>query len=299
MACPVTAEPAGAASVPARDGLPSRFLTVRVHELGLEPSLTAVCAGYEGGEWRAADYARHILNWVPDFALRHSERAGLNSGIAQEVIRRAVQSTFGSKSAGQGGVPGEILLHIVCRDLFGSDTVVSKVFFKTGANDEVKGFDGVHVVQARDGLELWLGEAKFYASRNDAVRDALKSVRDHLQTDYLRSEFNLITPKIDDAWPYAAQVRQLIDGNASLDQVFDRVTIPVLLAYESPAVQGHRRDNAEFRAAFLAEMRDGWARFSRHCSSPPLPVRVRLFLAPLASKQALVRELDRRLVGWS
>ena len=84
----------------------------------------------------------------------------------------------------------------------------------------------------------------------------------------------------------------------SLDQVFERVTIPVLLAYESPAVQGYSRDCAEFRAAFEAEMRDGWARFSRQCSSRPLPVGVRLFFAPLESKQALVSELDRRLPGW-
>ena len=294
----MSAEPIEPVGAPARTDLPSRFLTVRMHDLSLEPSLTAVCAGYEGGQWRASDYARHLLNWVPDFALRYSERTGFNTGTGMEIIRRATRSVFGTKSAGQGGVPGEILLHIVCRQVFGSDTVVNKVFFKTGVNDEVKGFDAVHIVDTPDGLELWLGEAKFYTSRNDAIRDALASVREHLQTDYLKSEFGLITPKIDDAWPYARQVRQLIDGNMSLDQVFERVTIPVLLAYESPAVQGYSRDCAEFRAAFETEMRDGWARFSRQYSSRPLPVRVRLFLAPLESKQALVGELDRRLPGW-
>lgn len=288
-------EPAGAA---AHADLPSRFLTVRVHDLSRAPSLTAVCAGYERGEWRSADYARHLLNWVPDFALRHSERPGFTTGTGMEQIRRAMQLVFGTRSAGNGGVPGEILLHIICRQVFGSETVVNKVFFKTNENDEVKGFDGVHIVNTPDGLELWLGEAKFYARRNDAISAGLASVREHLQTDYLRSEFRLITPKIDDAWPYARQVRQLIDGNLSLDCVFERVTIPVLLAYESPAVQGYSRDCAEFRVAFEAEMRDGWERFSRQCSSRPLPVGVRLFLAPLGSKQALVSELDKRVQAW-
>jgi hypothetical protein len=289
-------EPAGTL---ARAELPSRFLTVRVHDLIARPSLTAVCAGYEGGQWRSGDYADHILNWVPDFALRYSERAGFNSGNGMEIIRRATQSVFGTKSAGQGGIPGEVLLHIVCRQFFASDTVVNKVFFKTGVNDEVKGFDAVHIVDTPDGLELWLGEAKFYTRRNDAIRDALASVRGHLQADYLKSEFSLITPKIDDAWPYARQVRQLIDGNVSLDQVFERVTIPVLVAYESPTVQAYSRDCAEFRAAFEAEMRDGWQRFARQCSPRPLPVQFRLFFAPLQSKQALVSELDRRLPRWS
>ena len=294
----MSAEPIGQADALARADLPSRFLTVRVHDLSLKPSLTAVCAGYEGGEWRSGDYARHLLNWVPDFALRYSERPGFNTGTGMELIRRATQSVFGTRSAGQGGAPGEILLHIVCREVFGSETVVNKVFFKTGVNDEVKGFDAVHIVDTPDGLELWLGEAKFYTSRNDAIRDALASVRKHLQTDYLKSEFGLITPKIDDAWPYARQVRQLIDGNVSLDFVFERVTIPVLLAYESPAVQGYSRDCADFRAAFEAEVRDGWARFSCQCSARPLPVGVRLFFAPLHSKQALVSELDRGRPGW-
>ena len=97
---------------------------------------------------------------------------------------------------------------------------------------------------------------------------------------------------------HAQQVRQLIDGNVSLDVVFERVTIPVLVAYESPAVQGYSRDCAEFRAVFEAEMRDGWARFSCQCSARPLPVGVRLFFAPLQSKQALVKELDRGRPGW-
>lgn len=294
----MSAEPAVPLQAPAQADIPRRFLTVRVHELDLEPSLTAVCAGYEGGQWRADDYALHLLDWIPDFALRQSERSEFGTGTAGAMIRRATRTVFGSKSSGQGGIPGEILLHIVCRQVFRSDTVINKVFFKTGANNEVHGFDCVHIVDTPDGLELWLGEAKFYTSRDRAIRDALSSVREHVRADYLKGEFNLITPKIDDSWPHARQVKQLIDGTASLDEVFPSITIPVLLAYDSPAVQGHIRDSAEFRVAFEAEMREGWERFSRQCSASALPVRVRLFLAPLHSKQALVSELDRRLTGW-
>lgn len=35
----------------AREALPNPFLTVRMNWLNLDPSLTAVCAGYEGGQW--------------------------------------------------------------------------------------------------------------------------------------------------------------------------------------------------------------------------------------------------------
>lgn len=243
---------------PESEALPTPFLALRIHDLKVSPSLTAVCAGYEDGQWRAAGLARHMLDWVPDFALRASERQGLNSGTAQEQIRRAVRMVFGSGSACHRGEPGEILLHIICRQVFKSETVINKVFFKTSGNDVVKGFDSVHIVQARDGLELWLGEAKFYTDRDDAIRDAVASVRKHLATDYLRGEFALVTDKIDDDWPYATEIRNLIHENVPIQGVFRRVTVPVLLAYDSPAVQAHHEVCAAFISAFNAEMEEGW-----------------------------------------
>jgi hypothetical protein len=239
-----------------------------------------------------------MLDWVPDFALRYSERRALNSGIAQEQIRSAVRKVFGDGPTAARGEPGELLLHIVCRQVFGSETVVNKVFFKTASNDFVKGFDAVHIVLVPSGLELWLGEAKFYEDRDAAIRDAISSIRAHLQIDYLHSEFTLITDKIDDSWPHAQEVRRLIHENVSLDYVFKYVTIPVLLAYSSPAVRGHTADCMEFHKAFEAEMREGWERFARHNMTGTPPVQVRLFLAPLGSKQTLVNEIERRLVGW-
>jgi Cap4 SAVED domain len=291
----VSAEPAEPLGTAQGDILPTRFLNVRIHDLAVTPSLTAVCAGYEDGHWRAAGLARHMLDWVPDFALRLSERQAFNTGTGVEQMRRAMQTVFGSGSTAGRGEPGEILLHIVCREVFGSDTVVNKVFFKTAGNDVVKGFDAVHIVNTPDGLELWLGEAKFYTDRASAIRDALTSIRAHLGTDYLRGEFSLITDKIDNSWPYAQPVRRLIHENVPIQDVFRRITIPVLLAYDSPAVGAHHQECAEFSMAFAAEMRAGWERFARGC---PVPVQVRLFLAPLGSKQALVDEIDGRLPAW-
>ena len=293
----VSAEPIEPLTRPYTEPLPTPFLAVRINKLDITPPLTAVCAGYEDGRWRAADLARHMIDWVPDFALRHSERRAFNSGIAQEQIRRAVRMVFGDGPAAGRGEPGEILLHIVCREVFHSDTVINKVFFKTAGNDVVKGFDAVHIVHAPDGLELWLGEAKFYTDRASAIRDALTSIRTHLGTDYLRGEFALITDKIDESWPHAVTVRRLIHENVPIEDVFRRVTIPVLLAYDSPAVRSHHQDCAEFRIAFAGEMRESWERFTRGCALT-VPVQIRLFLAPLGSKQALVDAIDGRLPGW-
>jgi hypothetical protein len=293
----MTAEPIRNSDRPGQDAIPAPFLNVRVHDLDLSPSLTAVCAGYEDDKWRAAGLARHILSWVPDFALRYSERRALDSSICYEQMCRAVRTVFGDRSIQARGEPGEILLHIVCRQVFKSDTVVNKVFFKTACNETVKGYDCIHIVHAIDGLELWLGEAKFYSALEDAIRDSVNAVKKHLTTDYLRSEFVLVTDKIDDNWPHAAAVRRLIHENVPIQDVFERITVPVLLAYDSPVVQAHKQVNAAFQTAFNAEVRQGWSRFALRCGQA-LPVTVRLFLAPMATKQALIDELDRRVSVW-
>ena len=282
----------------APDSQPTPFLTVRVHDLNSTPPLTAVCAGYEGGSWRAAGLARHLLAWVPDFALRSEERRAFDTGTGVEQMRRAMRMVFGDGDIDGRGEPAEIMLHIICRQIFGSETVINKVFFKTAGNDVVKGFDGIHIVHGGDGLELWLGEAKFYTDRAGAIRDAIKSIDEHLKTDYLRGEFALVTDKIDNGWRYARQVKRLIHENVSLDEVFTQVTVPVLLAYDSPVLKAHTEVTADFVSEFEIEMRQALAQFATRCNATKLPVRVRLFLAPMASKNDLVREIEKRLPGW-
>lgn len=278
---------------------PDPFLTVRMHRIDLDPSLTAVCAGYESGRWRAEGLADHMIEWILDFALSYTERQRISTANSVAQMRRALKKVLGSRSTEYSGVIGELLLHIVCRTVFGSDTAISKVFFKTGINDEVKGFNCVHVVDMPEGLELWLGEAKCYTRRGAAISDAVDSIRRHLEKDYFRTECSIYTDLIDESWPHAAELRQLISRNASLDQIFKHVTVPVLIAYDSSAVRDHDRECEEFRTAFEEEMQLGLRSFAdKIVDLGPLRVQVRLLLAPLGSKEALVNELNRRLPTW-
>src|SRR5262249_15805706 len=151
--------------------------------------------------------------------------------------RRAVEITFGNGN--DRGAAAEILLHAVCRQFFGSDTVISKVFFKTASNDTYKGFDAVHCVHLDGELQLWLGEAKFYSDLSKALASALRDLAGHFQVNYLRTEFSLIAPKIEDCHPHADALRALMHENTSLDTVFDRIVVPVLVAYDSPATASH------------------------------------------------------------
>jgi hypothetical protein len=272
---------------------PAPFLEVRVQNLDIQPGLTAVCAGYEQGRWRAARLAGHMIEWLPDFVLRESEREGLRAENAVALIAKAAQTVYTSDKYERRGEPGELLLHIILRQEFKTIPAVAKLFFKDSTNDTVKGFDAVHVVASQDRLELWLGEVKFYEDITAAIHDVVQELTDHSDADYLRREFAAITNKIDPAWPYAERLKKLLNPNTSLDDVFDCICVPVLLTYDSPTLAAHDRVTAAFKAAFEAEVVKHHGTFA----SRPLPseLRINLFLLPMNRKSHLLHEFHKRL----
>ena len=271
---------------------PDPFLEIRVHNVDIAPGLTGVCAGYESGEWRADHCARHLTEWLPEFALTQSERDAVGPHNAVSVVARAAQAVYTSEKYQRRGEIGELLLHVVVRQVFETVPAVSKWYFKDAGNDTVKGFDAVHVIASQDSLELWLGEAKFYKDIPRAIADVVEEMQKHTGRDYLRGEFAAITSKIDEAWPHAERLKRLLHRNTSLDEIFDALCIPVLLTYESPTVATHSEVSDGYRAAFRAEVNSHHEAFAER----DLPnVRIHLFLFPMESKCRLMECFDRRL----
>jgi hypothetical protein len=268
---------------------------VRVHSLDTLPGLVAVCAGYEQQRWRGPALARHMIEWLPDFALRDSERRSMDAATSARLLGRAARTIYASTNNNKRGEPGELLLHILLRQVFKTTPAISKIFFKDSSNDTVKGFDAVHVVTTEHTCELWLGEVKFYSDIQDALSAVITELRQHLASDYLRREFAAITNKIDPSWPHAARLLRLLDPNTSLDTIFDALCIPVLLTYDSPVLAAHTRISQAFLRAFEAEVRKHHAAFASH-ELPPA-IRVHLLLLPMNCKEILVREFNAILTG--
>ena len=274
---------------------PPAFFAIRAHDLTLKPSVTGLCVGYEGGRWRSKELASHIMEWLPEFALDHSEQQRINAGSAARALRNAAQRVYQTDKFKKRGEFGELLLHIAVRQVFGTMPAISKIYYKDSVNATVKGFDCVHIVDAPQSLELWLGEVKFYESATKAIADVVKELEAHTQHDYLRREFAAIITKIDPTWPHADRLKKLLDINTSLDEVFDALCIPVLLTYNSDVVNAHQKATEDYIAAFEQEIRDHHRTFS----SKVLPsVRIHLFLVPLQEKKALIKELDQGLKTW-
>jgi len=275
--------------------IPPPFLHVRAQDLDLTPTITALCAGYEGGEWRAKALADHMMEWLPEFALNYTERHAFGHHTGVRMLREAAQRVYKTEKFQKRGEFGELLLHIAARQVFNTLPAISKIYYKDSDNDTVKGFDAVHVLATETTLELWVGEVKFYQDIGAAIREVVEELGQHTAPGYLRREAAAITNKIDPAWPHADRLKRLLDATTSLDDVFDAMVIPVLLTYNSDVVNAHQRISEEFDAAFKMEVLTHHKTFSRK-ALPPL--RIHLFLVPLKDKQALLKHLDEGLRRW-
>ncbi len=187
------------------------------------------------------------------------------------------------------------MLHGIIKETYDTVPAVSKIYFKDGPNETVKGFDAVHIVADADGFELWLGEVKFYNELKRAVTDVTAEIEAHFQTDYLKKEFAAITSKIEKTFPHYDKLVKLLDPNTSLDDVFKCICVPVLLTYDSNLVTKHREFNDDYLAEMLPEIE---ANHKLFLSKLRCPVKVHLFLLPLEQKVTLSQKLLDKLTVW-
>ncbi|WP_143172590.1 Hachiman antiphage defense system protein HamA [Actinacidiphila paucisporea] len=116
---------------------PRALLEVLVDDAGTNPALSGLCAGYELGEWRRRALANQMFTRLPEFALSQSEAADFDSETGVEMLSRAVKNIYLTDKYHRRGEFGELLLHVVLREIFGTEIAISKIFFKDSHNDTV------------------------------------------------------------------------------------------------------------------------------------------------------------------
>ena len=261
------------------------------------PGYAGLCAGFEAGKWRYDQLAEHMLEWLPEFALNDREYRAFTGANARRQLRAAAQKIYTSPKFATRGEVGEILLHAIIRQEFGSVPAISKIYYKDSPNDTVKGFDAVHVVEAPDGLELWLGEVKLYQDIVSAIRDVVKELKQHTTIPYLRSEFAAIWHKLDPTHSHYDVLQSLLKSNTTMDEVFTRLCFPVLLAYDSSTVAAHSRTDASYEAAIISEFEKHYRHFTK--ATLPTELKIVLILLPMNTKAQLLERFDVKLKGMA
>jgi hypothetical protein len=257
-----------------------------------------MCPGFELGVWREDALVRDVFDrHLISFASRYSDFKQVDADSAPEMLRNAAKSIYQTDKYGRRGEFGELFLHAILRDVFRSEPAISKLYFTDGPNETVKGFDAVHIVTIEDDIELWLGEVKYYKSVTKAIADVTNELALHLDAGYLRGEFIAVVRKIDPQWPYAERLSRLLDENTSLDEIFDAVTVPILLTYDSTTVAKNTKLCDDYVHALRDETEAAWQKLCDKVS-PEWRVRLRLILMPLKSKESLTLKMHEKLVIW-
>lgn len=278
--------------------LPQPFLVSRYSDTRDSPHISCICPGFELKKWRFKRLAAHLIDWLPDFAISHDDLPPRIENITdyRKLIEDATERIYATEKTETRGEIGELVLHAICRQFLGTFPAISKVYYKDSSNDFVKGFDLVHVRQDQsvDELQLWLGEAKFYKSGTKAVSDAIDSVRKHLDAGFLTSEKVLLGGKISADTPGYSRLKWLFDRDTPLDQIFQRLVIPILIAYNSASASSYEDDHS-YDTALLSEV----TKFQKTLSEKlPSNVSIFCFYLPMHTKQSLINSFDERLKGF-
>jgi hypothetical protein len=268
------------------------FLSIRVRIDDQLPSLLGLCAGYQDQEWRADGFARYLIEHLVEFVYPPHEWSKARSDTAIEMATRAAKAVYSTEKHERRGEVGELLLFAILRAYYGSIPIISKLYFKSAANDTVKGFDAVHFVEAASGLELWLGEAKLYTDAGAAIRDVVAEIEQHTGAEYLRQEFAWIGNKLPSENSHYETITALLDDRTSLDEVFKVLHVPVLITYDSSAIGAHKAVTQEFEAAITNEMSRHHSVFCQRFSGM---IRVHVILVPLGTKKLLLDSFDAKL----
>lgn len=258
-----------------------------------ESRLRAYSVGYEANQFRLNPLVDVIAEVIPEFSLGYYAGGQIPITHLRKKLREAALRVYTTDNYKKRGEFGELILHLLLRDYFGSVPLISKIFFKDADNVAVHGFDGVHIVVSPNEKSLWLGESKLYKDGSAGVKELAADVARHLERDYLRREFSLISPKLPCDVPDIEYWRKLLHEHRRLEEVLTSVTIPVVCTYTSNTIKKHTDNTAEFLEEFKQECKDLNTVFlGKHTRTD---VNVVLLLLPVADKDELVASLDNRL----
>jgi hypothetical protein len=277
------------------DQKPARFL-VDLSTKSYEKLASSIyCAGFELGKWRCSQLAFHLAEWLPDYALLEEELR-VNHGNMLLKLNQAAVRVYTSPKYANRGEAGEIALHAICRDYFGTIPISPRVFYKSASNDVVKAFDLVHVkLPANEPVELWLGESKLWKEGQSAITDAIGSVRKHIDAGFLANEKLILGPQIPKDTPRHEEIVRLFHKSTSIDAFLKSAVFVVGLLCDSACVNSTHEHDAKYISGIEAEMEKLAASLNK--SGLPAALRMLLVYVPIASKESLVAAFDSRLKG--
>lgn len=192
---------------------------------------------------------------------------------------------------------GELILHLLLRDFYKTTPLLSKIYFKDSFGHTVHGFDAVHIQE--ETRTLWLGESKLYLDGKRGIKALIGDIEDHFKSDYLNSEFLIISKKIKhfDNIPDKEYWIDLMSKSTKLIDQLDTINIPLLCTFNSNLFSDYDDETSlEFIEAYTNQMRELKNYFDENHNHPlKTKLNIILILFPVQNKVDLVKGLHKKL----
>lgn len=260
----------------------------------INSKLRGYLIGFEYGKFRLEPMAKQIIDAIPDFVYGVNEPE-LNLINAVEKLRESAETIYKTNKYQTRGEFGEVILHILLRDFFNTQPLISKIYFKDGANETVKGFDGIHVKNNNSKKEIYLGEAKIYKEQRTALDSLIEDLNEHFSADYLRQEFLFISRKVPDNYPERKSWLEIISQKRRLEDIFNSIVATMVCTYESSIYSKYEDETELFIADFETEIKRLGQRFKEKSQNKPF--KVILLLVPIQKKSDLIELLNTKLTN--
>lgn len=199
--------------------------------------LLSISNQFESKKWKMKNFRNFIITNLKECALTEQEKQSLANNEG-EILDRAISKLRINDSSGE---IGEIFLHGIMREYYNALPIIPKIFYKQNRDMEAFGFDSVHLTIENQECHLWLGESKLYNSLDEAIKNAIKSLKDNLSDKTITNEARIIANsyELDNLANHhniqtntLTNFKQIINGNINIDRLKGILHVPISIIYD-------------------------------------------------------------------
>lgn len=251
---------------------------------------------------KSNDLAKVIYNGIVEFAVNEYEINYDNLALEQRkvILRRMRYNLSASKTTKiRYGFYGEVLLDLILRCFLNTNVILARGYlYSPIENSEVKGFDAFHLIENKDKVDLWLGEAKFYVDFKKPITDVLEKLKTSLSDDYVHKNLLALIDWQDRFTTSSSRLKDILDmweENPEINlaqQMTDhkiRLTYPILIAYQ-------KTQSNEFHSSIQKCIEHITTEFNRLSIKIPANFEYRLFFIFLPLSE--VKKIKESVVEW-
>ncbi len=245
-------------------------------------------------KWRHESYAKHLIEWLPEFSLKASEIVNILAHNAETILARSI-STFSDSELPRDRLIAELILHSILRSRQNSEPVACKVFYKSAG--KLSEFGNAHIVQIPDQEDqLWLGLARLVKANDmNTTLDEIRTILDETISETVLSAEREIIISLREPLhhqPKADSFNQALHRNSPVDDMLSILCFPILLTYDSEVLSSGWI--ADYVNNLKIEIETHFSTFTSVLPENIKQVKVLIFLVPMESIEHLIKAFNAR-----